>query len=210
MSMQPGGGSCQSAKVRTRTRRRISGTTRRCFLPRVAWRATRKSRSIVAALMANTLARIASSSFKWPCRSSDGTKSFPGAQLQIVTQDGRFSVSMHQHGLLRPLSAAELSDGTLRYLLWTAAMLTPRPPCLTVLNEPESSLHPDLLPALARLIGVAAKSTQIFVVSHASRLIAALRENSACLSIELEKQFSETQILGQGRLDVPSWRWLTR
>ena len=135
---------------------------------------------------------------------------FPGAELRITGQDGRLAVAMRQHGLLRPLSAAELSDGTLRYLLWTAAMLTPRPPRLMVLNEPESSLHPDLLPALARLIGVAAKSTQIFVVSHASRLIAALKENSACLSIELDKQLSETQILGQGRLDVPSWRWLSR
>jgi len=135
---------------------------------------------------------------------------FPGAELRITGQDGRLAVAMRQHGLLRPLSAAELSDGTLRYLLWTAAMLTPRPPRLMVLNEPESSLHPDLLPALARLIGVAAKSTQIFVVSHASRLIAALKENSACLSVELDKQLSETQILGQGKLDVPSWRWLSR
>ena len=135
---------------------------------------------------------------------------FPGAQLKITGQYGRLAVSMHQHGLLRPLGAAELSDGTLRYLLWTAAMLTPRPPRLMVLNEPESSLHPDLLPALARLIGVAAKSTQIFVVSHASRLIAALKENPACLSIELEKQLSETQIIGQGKLDIPAWRWLSR
>jgi predicted ATPase len=135
---------------------------------------------------------------------------FPGAELEIAGEHGRVAVSFHQHGLLRPLSAAELSDGTLRYLLWTAAMLTPRPPHLMVLNEPESSLHPDLLPALARLIGVAAKSTQIFVVSHASRLIAALKENSACLSIELDKQLSETQILGQGKLDVPSWHWLSR
>jgi predicted ATPase len=135
---------------------------------------------------------------------------FPGAKIHIAEQSGRFSVSMHQDGLLRPLSAAELSDGTLRYLLWTAAMLTPRPPHLMVLNEPESSLHPDLLPALARLIGVAARSTQIFVVSHASRLIAALKENTACLSIELDKQLSETQSLGQGKLDVPAWRWLSR
>jgi len=135
---------------------------------------------------------------------------FPGAELKITGQYGRLAVAVRQHGLLRPLSAAELSDGTLRYLLWTAAMLTPRPPYLMVLNEPESSLHPDLLPALARLIGVAAKSTQIFVVSHASRLIAALKENSACLSIELDKQLGETQILGQGTLDVPSWRWLNR
>jgi hypothetical protein len=33
---------------------------------------------------------------------------------------------------------------------------------------------------------------------------------SACLSIELDKQLSETQILGQGNLDVPSWHWLNR
>ena len=135
---------------------------------------------------------------------------FPGAKIHITEQGGRLSVSMQQHGLLRPLSAAELSDGTLRYLLWTAALLTPRPPRLMVMNEPESSLHPDLLPALARLIGVAAKPTQIFVVSHASRLIAALKENSTCLSIELDKQLSETRILGQGKLDTPSWRWLSR
>ena len=61
---------------------------------------------------------------------------------------------MRQHGLLRPLKAAELSDGTLRYLLWVAALLTPRPPGLLVLNEPETSLHPDLLPALGRLIAL--------------------------------------------------------
>jgi predicted ATPase len=135
---------------------------------------------------------------------------FPGAELEISGQLGRLAVSVLQHGLLRPLSAAELSDGTLRYLLLTAALLTPRPPRLMVLNEPESSLHPDLLPALARLIGVAAKSTQVFVVSHASRLIAALEENADCHSIRLEKELSETQIVGQGKMDVPSWRWLSR
>jgi predicted ATPase len=43
-----------------------------------------------------------------------------------------------------------------------------------------------LIGSLARRIGVAAKSAQIFVVSHASRLIAVLQENSACLSIELD------------------------
>jgi predicted ATPase len=135
---------------------------------------------------------------------------FPGASVEICGQYGRLAVSMHQPGLLRPLSAAELSDGTLRYLLLTAALLTPRAPQLMVLNEPESSLHPDLLPALARLIGVAAKSTQIFVVSHASRLIAALEENADCLPIQLEKELSETQIVGQRKLDAPAWRWLSR
>jgi predicted ATPase len=76
-----------------------------------------------------------------------------------------------------------------------------------VLNEPESSLHPDLLPALARLIGVAAKQTQVWVVSHASRLIAALKENERCQSIDLEKELGETVVIGQGALDRPAWKW---
>jgi predicted ATPase len=84
---------------------------------------------------------------------------FPGARIEVQFSDGWFDVEMRQHGLLRPLKAAELSDGTLRYLLWVAALLTPRPPGLLVLNEPETSLHPDLLPSLGRLIaGAAARS----------------------------------------------------
>lgn len=133
---------------------------------------------------------------------------FPGARLQVIVQAGnRFSVELHQEGLLRPLSAAEFSDGTLRYLLWVAALLTPRPPALMVLNEPETSLHPDLLPALARLIINAAERTQVWVVSHASRLIAALEHAPECNSIALEKHLGRTRIVGQGMLDEPAWSW---
>jgi predicted ATPase len=135
---------------------------------------------------------------------------FPGARLEVRETDGGLCVFLQQHGLLRPLGAAELSDGTLRYLLWAAALLTPRPPRLMILNEPEASLHPDLLPALARLIGVAARQTQIWVVSHATRLIAALEQQPDCHSIGLEKELGETKLVGQGMLDTPSWRWLQR
>lgn len=65
---------------------------------------------------------------------------FDGATLAIGE---RFEVEMRQHGLLRPLAAAELSDGTLRYVLPAAALLSPRPPELMILNEPEASLHPE-------------------------------------------------------------------
>ncbi|MCJ8338049.1 MAG: AAA family ATPase [Pseudomonadales bacterium] len=133
---------------------------------------------------------------------------FPGANLNIAIQsDGRFAIEFSQYGLLRPLSGLELSDGTLRYLLWVAALLTPRPPPLMVLNEPETSLHPDLLPALARLIIRASKSTQVWVVSHASGLIAALECSQDCNSIALEKQLGQTKVLGQGVLDEPMWLW---
>ena len=133
---------------------------------------------------------------------------FPGSRLNIDVQaDGRFSVSLQQEGLLRPLSGAELSDGTLRYLLLVAAILTPRPPPLMVLNEPETSLHPDLLPALAKLIIQASETMQIWVVSHASRLISGLEKSEKCHSIHLEKTLGQTQVFGQGMLDEPLWYW---
>jgi predicted ATPase len=135
---------------------------------------------------------------------------FPGSSIEIEAQAGRFEVQLRQHGLLRPLAAAELSDGTLRFLLWTAALLTPRPPELMVLNEPETSLHPDLLPALARLIAVASERTQLVVVSHAQLLIETLEKNAACRRLHLEKSFGETTLAGATLFNKPKWEWPVR
>lgn len=135
---------------------------------------------------------------------------FPGSRLYVEDRNGRFDLQLQQHGLLRPLSAAELSDGTLRYLLWTAALLTPRPPELMVLNEPETSLHPDLLPALARLILAAAAHTQIIVVSHAQQLIEILTAAPCCTRLHLLKDFGETTIEGTTLFNKPKWDWPAR
>ena len=135
---------------------------------------------------------------------------FPGATLEVVSADGVFETTVRQHGILRPLRATELSDGTLRYLLLVAALLTPRPPQLLVLNEPETSLHPDLLPALARLIVATASSAQIIVVSHAPRLIDALASEPACHLVTLDKQHGETVVTNVPWQEQPSWRWPSR
>jgi predicted ATPase len=135
---------------------------------------------------------------------------FPGSRLSVENIQGRFVLTMVQHGLLRPLGTAELSDGTLRYLLWIAALLTPRPPALMVLNEPETSLHPDLLAALARLIARAAQRTQVVVVTHAKPVVSALAEQAGCHSIVLEKRFGETEIARAKGLGAPSWHWPSR
>lgn len=114
---------------------------------------------------------------------------------------------MRQHGLLRPLKAAELSDGTLRYLLLVAALLSPRPPTLMILNEPETSLHPDLLPPLARLIEQAASRSQVVVVSHAAALVSALEADADCAQIVLEKDLGETVVRNS---TPPEWTWPSR
>lgn len=142
---------------------------------------------------------------------------FPGSRLSIVSDGVRFELQLKQPGLLRPLGAAELSDGTLRYLLWTAALLTPRPPALLVLNEPEASLHPELLAPLADLILTAAEDTQIVVVTHATDLADQLdrgagRHRLDVNAIELVKdELGQTAVASQeGPLDQPPWHWPKR
>lgn len=132
---------------------------------------------------------------------------FPGAKLQITDNNGHFELEMRQHGLLRPLKASELSEGTLRYLLLIAALLSQRPPALMILNEPEISLHPDLFPPLARLIGRAARDTQIILVSHAAGLVSALDQEISGSRIVLEKHLGET-LVREG--SPPSWTWPSR
>lgn len=141
---------------------------------------------------------------------------FPGSRLQVeVEADGRFSLHLWQRGLLRPLGAPELSDGTLRYLLLVAALLSPRPADLLVFNEPETSLHPDLLEPLGALIAAVSERSQIIVVSHSRGLIDAVGRTAAKLRrdvgmVELQKVDGETVLPGQGLLDSPPWFWPKR
>lgn len=100
---------------------------------------------------------------------------FAGAQLVVPAPERTASF-----GLIMPdypkrvFDAAELSDGTLRYLALAGALLGYRLPAFIALNEPETSLHPELLEPLARTITHAAQRTQIWVVTHSERFADAL------------------------------------
>jgi predicted ATPase len=118
-----------------------------------------------------------------------------------------FELRMHQHGLLRPLRAAELSEGTLRYILLAAALLTPRPPELMVLNEPEAGLHVDLIAPLGRLLCRAVRDAQIVVISHSEGLIDALEGQEEARHIRLTKDHGETCVPPESRTD---WTWPKR
>lgn len=137
---------------------------------------------------------------------------FDGATVDIAVHDGLFDLRLRQRGMLRPLRCAELSDGTLRFLLWAAALLSPEPPSLMVLNEPETSLHPDLVRPLAALVTAAAARTQVVVVTHSPAMIdlldaVPLDEDGDAVRIGLVKEFGETGVAGQDLLSTPPWDW---
>jgi predicted ATPase len=123
-------------------------------------------------------------------------RAFPGARLEIVAPEGRFSVRMRMPGLRRPLEARELSDGTLRFLCLLAALLSPRPPAFLALNEPETSLHPDLLGPLADLCVEASRHSQVWITTHAEPFARAIEQQSGVPVVRLAKDGGETQVEG--------------
>jgi predicted ATPase len=131
---------------------------------------------------------------------------FDGAVVRLTAQGNGLGVALQQPGLLRPVEAIELSDGTLRYLLLLAALFSPNPPGLLVFNEPEASLHPQLLAPLAAQIVAAGAATQIVVITHA----AAFAEQLCAAGGErlcLERLHGETVIVDDDR---PNWVWPQR
>jgi predicted ATPase len=142
-------------------------------------------------------------------------RAFPGSRLEIAApRPPWMELGLRQPGMLRTLGVAELSEGTLRYLLLVAALLSARPPELLVLNEPEAHLDPSLLVPLAELIVQSSEGTQVIVVSHAPALVDALgagpAEGTGVRSIRLTKEKGETRIEGLGFLDEPAWEWPKR
>ncbi|MCC3718393.1 AAA family ATPase [Rouxiella badensis] len=117
---------------------------------------------------------------------------FPDSEFFVDASMGRFQIMMQRKGIFRPLEATELSDGTLRFLCLAVAMLSPRPPAFMAFNEPENSLHPSLMPALAMLLAETSRYSQLWVTSHSPELAALIRQHTEIRYFELKQQSGET------------------
>ncbi|MDD5559591.1 AAA family ATPase [Candidatus Methylomirabilis sp.] len=87
-----------------------------------------------------------------------------GAPAQVL-------VRVREKGMERSMEMWELSDGMLRFLCLASALLNPIPPPFVALDEPESGLHPRLLPVVADMIKTASERTQVLVTTHSPDLL---------------------------------------
>jgi predicted ATPase len=76
-----------------------------------------------------------------------------------------------QKGSDYPFHPSQISDGTLRFICLTTALLQPNPPSTILLDEPELGLHPHALAVLAGLIQKASVNTQVIVSTQSAALI---------------------------------------
>jgi predicted ATPase len=122
---------------------------------------------------------------------------FPGSLWHAVDEIGKFQLHLTKPELSRSFLANELSDGTLRFFSLCAALLTPKLPPLLVLNEPETSLHSDLIPPLADLISKVPETTQLLVVTHSQALAHQIAERCETGITELVNYEGETRPAGE-------------
>lgn len=88
---------------------------------------------------------------------------------------GMLVFTWHDANFSDALSPHELSEGTLRFL-WLATLLaSPGLPAVTLIDEPEISLHPELLSLLAELFRDASTRTQLIVATQSDSLIRFLK-----------------------------------
>jgi predicted ATPase len=88
---------------------------------------------------------------------------------------GRGTIAWQESGFTRQFYANEMSEGTLRFL-WLATLLqSPGLPQVTLIDEPEVSLHPEMLRLLAELMREASERTQLVVATHSDRFVRFLR-----------------------------------
>lgn len=110
---------------------------------------------------------------------------FDKAMKRFLPRYERFSVRvtgglvqfyLHEKGIVNPISALRVSDGTLRFLAMLAALLNPTPPPVLCLEEPELGMHPDAVSLLAELLIEASTRMQLIVTTHSDTLLSALSE----------------------------------
>ena len=85
--------------------------------------------------------------------------------------DGRVQLRVRWKSLRREIPAGDLSDGTLRFLFLLAALANPNPPPLIAIDEPETGLHPSMLPIVAEYARDAATRSQVILTTHSAAFL---------------------------------------
>ncbi len=99
------------------------------------------------------------------------------------TEPNRIQLYVRRKHGQREDSAADLSDGTLRFLLLLTILATPDPPPLIAIDEPESGLHPSMLPIIAEFAAAAATRTQVILSTHSPEMLDAFGDTLPAATI---------------------------
>lgn len=107
---------------------------------------------------------------------------------------GMLTMTWKDRDFTKPIYMNELSEGTLRFLWLVALLHSPKLSYITMIDEPETSLHPELLGLLSELMREASKKTQLVVATHSDRFVRFMKPEEV-LVMDLDED----------GLAVPAW-----
>jgi predicted ATPase len=116
---------------------------------------------------------------------------------------GMLTITWKDRNFSKPLYMSELSEGTLRFLWLVSLLQSPTLSTITMIDEPEVSLHPELLSLLADLMREASRRTQLIVATHSDRFIRFLRPEEVVVMDIAEA--GSAKVTWADSLDLASW-----
>ena len=131
----------------------------------------------------------------FPGFESLGFPSVAAGMIAMTWKDKAFSAPFYMN---------QLSEGTLRFLWLVSLLQSPNLPTITMIDEPEVSLHPELLSLLADLMREASLRTHIVVATHSDRLVRFLEPKEVVVMDINEEDGAATMTWGD-ELDLEGW-----
>jgi predicted ATPase len=125
------------------------------------------------------------------------TLSFPPISAGMLT------MTWNDKKFAKPIYIHELSEGMLRFIWLVSLLHSPHLSTITMIDEPEVSLHPELLGLLVEVMREASKRTQLVIATHSDRLVRFLRpEEVVVMDINEE---GNTNAASADSMDLDAW-----
>jgi predicted ATPase len=125
-------------------------------------------------------------------------------RMSTLVSGGTVQFYLHEPGFDSPVPPTRLSDGTIRYLALLATLLSPSPPPLVCIEEPELGLHPDAVALIGELLIEASDRMQLIVTTHSDALVSALT-NQPDAVVACERPGATTTLRRLDRKKLATW-----
>ena len=116
---------------------------------------------------------------------------------------GMLTMLWNDRKLQKPIYMHELSEGILRFIWLISLLHSPHLSTITMIDEPEVSLHPELLSLLVDVMRESSKRTQLVVATHSDRLVRFLKPEEVVV-MDIDDDGHATAILADS-MDLDSW-----
>jgi len=116
---------------------------------------------------------------------------------------GMLTMTWKDKNFARPLYINELSDGTLRFLWLVSLLQSPTLPAITMIDEPDISLHPKQMRLLVDLMREASSRTRLIIATHSDRFVSFL-EPKELLVFDINEE-GETSATHADAFDLERW-----